>query len=216
MNAKSMFTVMFLAVAPGTLVAQVGAGMNASAAVQATVAAGLPTEPVHRVIAQGRARGASEAQIERAAVAAHGRLEASRQALRDEGRPEPTSAEIIAGADAMLVGARPADLERVRESAPRGRPLVASLTAVTELTVRGSRPADAAATVASRLRAGASDQAILTLSAGSGVNAGAAGADAAGSAAVGAGARVGAGIERIGGGASIGGSVVGRAGIGGL
>jgi hypothetical protein len=141
------------------------ASAGGEAAVQATAEARLPVAPVHRVIAEGRARGASEAQIDRAALAVHSRLRASAEAIRDERRPTPSHAEIEAGAEAIAAGAAREDLERIADAAPSGRSLTACLTALAQLTANGGDAGRVAADLAGRLQAGASDDALMSLAA---------------------------------------------------
>jgi hypothetical protein len=136
------------------------------AALAATVAAGLPEAPVRRVIAEGRARGASEAQVDRAAMAVHTRLRASMQALATSGEGTAASAtEIEAGAEALASGARPRDLRRLADAAPADRSLTASLQALARLSSAGVDPARASGQLAAGLQAGASDAAIADLAA---------------------------------------------------
>lgn len=165
MNARLILSALALAIVPHALSAQSGAEANATVALEATARAGLPEAPVRRTIEEGRARGASEAQVDRAALAVHARLHASRDALRDESRPEPTSAEIVAGADALLSGARPTDLHRVRDAAPAERSLAASLSALAELTSRGENPSAVSGAIAAGIASGVSDNDLLRLAA---------------------------------------------------
>lgn len=187
-----------------------GSRVHGQAALEATAAAGLPEAPVRRTIAEGDAKGASSAAIDRAAMSTHTRLRVAREALSRDGERarRASDAEIVAGADAMASGATAAELRTLRDSAPERRSLTASLTALGELRGSGAG-ADAAASIAARLRGGASDAAIASLAAsatsaaslGAGVAAGtvagAAGAASAGTAvnaAAGVGSAVGAGI----------------------
>lgn len=139
-------------------------GAGGEAALAATAEAGLPQAPVRSIIAEGRARGASAAEIDRAALTVQSRLEASARALRENGEGAAASdAEIVAGAEALASGARPQDLSKLRDSAPADRSLTASLSALAELTATGVAPARAASELAAQLRAGASDAAITRL-----------------------------------------------------
>lgn len=136
------------------------------ATLAATVAAGLPEAPVRRVIAEGKARGASEGQIDRAAMAVHSRLRASMQALGSSADGTAAAGtEIEAGAEALASGARPADLRRLADAAPADRSLTASLQALARLSTAGVDPARATAELAAGLNAGASDAAIAELAA---------------------------------------------------
>lgn len=213
MNARGITVALALAVTPHALAAQETPSASAAATVEATAQAGLPSEPVRRVVAEGGARGADEGQIARAAVAARNRLRISREALGDGKHAEPTSAEIVAGAEALLGGARPADLRRVRDAAPADRSMTASLNALAKLSSRGEDPARTSAAIAAKLAAGASDGAIAGMA-----ELGRAG-DASMSAVSGSVSgridnSVRVGIPNAG--ATVGGSVVGGLGVGGL
>lgn len=212
MKAYRTMTTLALALAglPSLLAGQAAMESEVHAAVEMTAKAGLPEAPVRRAVEEGRARGASEAEIERAALAAHARLAASRKALRGEDRPEPTEAEIVAGAHALLAGAGTADLEGIRGSAPVDRPLTVSLAALASLTARGVEPKVAVEAIARGLRAGADDRSIVDLGA-EAASASALGGNAGGMSLHGA---VGAGVR--GGGAVGSAATVGAALVGGV
>lgn len=182
------------------------AAAGGDAALQATAEAGLPAASVHRVIAEGQARGASAAEIDHAALAVHARLRAAAEAIVDERRPAPSHAEIEAGAEAIAAGAAPKDLERIGDAAPSDRSLTASLTALAQLTANGGDAGRVAADLAGRLQAGASDEAIASLAGSANGAAGIGGA--AVDAAAGVTGTVGAGIGAVG----VGGSVIGSVG----
>lgn len=186
------------------------------AALRANAQAGLPEAPVRRTIAEGEARGASAASIDRAAMQVHTRLRIAQETLtRGEERRRPSDAEIVAGAEAMAAGAARADLEKVRDATPRKRTMTASLSALAQLRGRGIDGASAASAIAARLESGASDREIGAFAAGvtsaaqlelEGKGAGAKGAlDAA----AGLGATVGGLGGTLGAGASVVGSVGG-------
>ena len=113
--------------------------------------------------ATGRA-GEGETAVE-ARGTAHARL--AREALvreeKDGRKREPSGAETRAGAAALAAGATAGELITIREAAPPGRELTASLSALAELRGEGVSGARAAAQIASRLRAGASDRMIAGL-----------------------------------------------------
>ncbi|HEU5040019.1 MAG TPA: hypothetical protein VFT84_04300 [Gemmatimonadales bacterium] len=186
MNAKIMIVGAALLAWPMAAGAQVSAEGNAALA--ATVEAGLPEMPVRRVIAEGEARGASAAEVDRAATSVYTRLKASADALGSAGRTQgaASSAEIEAGAEALAHGASTADLRKLRESAPTDRSIETSLQALVRLTASGLDPAEATARVAGSLRAGESDAAIARLAGGSAVASSGANVTAAAGAAAGA------------------------------
>lgn len=212
MKVSNTIAALALLALPTALSAQTGANATGAAAAEATVQAGLPEAPVRRTIEEGRARGASAAQVERAALAVQARLSSSRDALRSEGRHQPTEAEIIAGAEAIQSGARPSDLRRVRRAAPAGRSVTTSLTVLAELTARGEHPGRAAEAIAGRLRAGHDDVAVAGLvSKGKGA---VSGDGAVGTPRVDAVTRAGVRADLLGGASSLPGSLT--AGVGGL
>lgn len=135
---------------------------EAHAAVRAAAKAGLPEAPIRRVVSQGEARGASEAQISQAAANVLVRLQTAREALKDNGERQPSEAEITAGAEALAAGATRIDLEQLSQAAPAGRSLVASLTTLAQLRASGAE-ASAAAEIAAGLSAGLSDGVISGL-----------------------------------------------------
>jgi hypothetical protein len=163
---------------------------SGAAAIDATMAAGLPPEPVARVIAEGRAKGMSAARIDRAAMEMQIRMEAARAALERENR-RASDAEIVAGAEALAAGASTVDLRAVGDAAPNERSLEVSLATLAEMRAGGTDGAEAAARIAARLRAGAADQAIASLATGADAAAGAirAGSGGRGTIEAGAGAR---------------------------
>lgn len=136
-----------------------------SVAVKATAEAGLPTETVKEAFAEARARGESSTAAERAAMEVHVRLGAAREALtsKEQGR-YASEAEILAGASAMSAGAGRADLEALREAAPRDRSLVVSLETLARVRSNGmSGEGEAAHMIAAQLAAGASDNELTRL-----------------------------------------------------
>ena len=137
---------------------------GADAVLEAAIRSGLPEAPLRRVITQGRARGASAAEIERAAIVVGARLEASARALIGGARGRAASAaEIEAGAEALARGARTTEIEGLRDAAPSGRSLVVPLTVLAELGASGAGRAELAADLAARVRAGASDATLYRI-----------------------------------------------------
>ena len=175
-----MATLLLAGQAAADVSAQVRAEANASAAarvesrgsdsrsdvdavLRATADAGLPEAPVHRTVAEGRAKGASEAAIARAAMRMQGRLLVARDVLAADGEREPSQSEIALGAEALIRGATRADLERIRGSAPDGRGLETSLEALLSLQARGEGAGEASSRIAALLAAGASDLSVSAL-----------------------------------------------------
>jgi hypothetical protein len=178
---------------PALLAAQTGAKADANVRVRTDASASAGRRDGDDGEARARSGAAASADA-RAEV----RLDASRRALSDGGRREPSRAEIAAGAKAMAQGAAESDLSLLAEHARRGRSLTASANALARL---GSRSGDfhaSAAAIAARLEQNASDRAITRLAATGNVDAMLHGADvnAAGSATAGLGGilRGGAGV----------------------
>ncbi|MBW3628408.1 MAG: hypothetical protein KY464_03840 [Gemmatimonadetes bacterium] len=144
-----------------------GSNPRAEAVLHATAAADLPEAPVRRAIAEGEAKGASPAAVERAALSAHTRLRIAREALAREGKEarRPSDAEIVAGAEAMASGAASTELVTIRDAAPARRDLAASLNVLASLHARGFHGGEAASAIAARLKAGASDTVISSAAA---------------------------------------------------
>ena len=97
----------------------------------------LPTEPMSDRIAEGQAKGASEAQIIGATQHVEAQLEASQQALIQAGHPAPSGQAIASGAQLLARGATSAQLEAVASHAPSEHRLVVALSVLTELAAKG-------------------------------------------------------------------------------
>ena len=157
----------------------------------------LPEEPIRRRVAEGEAKGASEAQI----VAASGRtltqLETAHDAMVAGGHRDPSNAEVTYGAQLVARGYTRTQLEEVARHAPADRSLVAAFETLTSLRAHGVSSTEAVAQVESKLESHASDADVRSLAANAGaasqveshggLNAGH-GHGVAGSAAAGAGA----------------------------
>lgn len=181
----------------------------------------LPDEPMKRRIAEGQAKGASEAQIVASVAKAEARLSAAQSAIIRAGRANPSSADVEAGAQAMEQGATEAQVETLVQHTPSDRSLTVAVDVLGKLVARGVPVSQALAQIQSRLDAGASDEALGSLAAtgnatgavnAHGANPHAAGAavNAAGNAAAG----VTAGAKGVGGAAAgVTGAVTGAAGV---
>jgi len=163
---------------------------SAEAVVRATVEAGLPERPVRRTVAEGRAKGASEAEVVRAALGTHARLATAREAVEEEERTASAD-EITLAAEALAAGASRDDLRRIRDAAPADRPLEGAFHALVGAQLEGAASAEAAARIASQLAQGANDGALASAALGSAAGSAARGAIGAGAGVVGS---VGAGI----------------------
>ena len=207
-------------------------GAEAQASVDANLRAAherrLPEEPIRQRVAEGQAKGASDAQV----VAASGRtlaeLQTSFDAMGRGGHSTPSDAEVSRGASLLARGYTSAQIEGLARSAPSDRSLVVAFDAVTALGAHGVATGRAVAQVQHQLSARASDAQLISLastadlganvfgalggrSAGrpQGSSATAAGAGIAGSAAAGAGAAAGVVGGVASGGATVTGAVQG-------
>jgi hypothetical protein len=156
---------------------------NAKAAIvnsfQAARAKNLPDQPMRQRMAEGQAKGASDAQVAAAVRGVEAQLEASQSAMISAGRTNPTADETAAGAQAMERGATQAQIEALAKHASSDRSLAVAFTALSDLQARGEPTAKAVSAIQSKLDARASDEAIASLA---GNAATAVGLDASGSA----------------------------------
>jgi hypothetical protein len=170
---------------PGTLSA--GAKTKIDATIQAAHAKNIPDQPIRDRIADGQAKGATEAQIVEAAQGVETRLEASQAALIQAGRAKPQDAEIASGAQAMERGATAAQISALVKHAPADRSLAVSFDVLSKLTAKGEAVDAAIEKIAAKLDAGATDAVVSSLVSGAnppaGTNPPAEGATATGNAA---------------------------------
>ena len=220
---RSAMTVM-LAMTPAILLAQTsarasangstqarvnGGGANATTSVDAEIAIakqkGMPTQPIRRRAAEGRAKGAADAQVALAARRVRLNLEAAHEAMVRAGRARPTDEETERGATAIERGYTRAQIVAVAKSAPADRSLVVAFDVLSELVARGVATERALTEVRSRLEARASDAQLGALvsagaNAGLGVNAGRTSVGGAAGAGTAVGATVGGGATSVTGG----------------
>jgi hypothetical protein len=160
----------------------------------------LPTAPIAKRVAEGEAKGASEASVIAAAARVKGDMEASQRAMIAAGRTRPSEEETERGAMLMARGVTSAQIETVARHAPSDRSLVVAFDVLGRLSDQGMPVTQALARVQAKLDSRASDAALISL-------AGAQHAGAAGQAgaAAGAGAGVGVGVGvGVNGGAGVG------------
>ena len=194
---KKRYVMLALAVMPELAAAQTTVAANASAKAEARftppahwsasgkakLAAmydtcemkGVPREPVAKRVAEGEAKGASEASILAAAGKVRMHLEESHEAMVAAGRAKPTDEETERGAQLMEHGMTKAQVETVTKHTPSDRSLVVAFDVLSRLTARGVPVSNALAQVTAKLDARASDDAILSLAGKSSTSAGAAG-----------------------------------------
>lgn len=117
----------------------------------------LPEQAIRSRVAEGQAKGASEAQI----VAASGRtfvdLQSSFDAMVRGGHAQPSDAEVTRGSQLLARGYTSANIEAVARKAPSDRSLVVAFETLTSLQAQGVSVARAVAQVENRLAARASD-----------------------------------------------------------
>ncbi len=164
----------------------------------------IPDQSMKNRVAEGQAKGASEAQIIESTAMLKARLESSQQAMIRAGHHHPSDTAVDRGAQAEEQGATSAQIETVARHASSDHSLTVALDVLTKLVARGVPTERAVAAVQGNLDAHASDSAMASLtstvnatgSAASNVGQGAAaGASAAGNAAAGVtGAAKGAGV----------------------
>lgn len=196
-NMKKITLVAALVVAPAIASAQskvqTQSNVNASAAVsshagkslsvegQAKVDAnlkaarerGLPEAPIRRRVAEGEAKGASEAQIVSASGKTLADLQASYDAMVRAGRTKPNEEEITRGSQLVVRGYTTAQIEAVVQKTPSDRSLVVAFETLTALRARGVSSERAVAQVGSRLAARATDAELRGLAVDANVVAGA-------------------------------------------
>jgi hypothetical protein len=124
----------------------------------------LPPEPIAQRVAEGQAKGASEASILASANAVQGRLEATQRILVKAKR-EPRPEEISHGANAMERGVTEVQLTSMVEKTPSDRSLTVAFDVLTQLAAGGVPVTNALAQVQAKLDARAPDSAILSLTA---------------------------------------------------
>ena len=156
-----------LAFVPAALAAQTTASATSSMTVEGEVAAArawrLPEEPIRRRVAEGRLKGASEAQLALAAHKVRLTMEGAQSAMVSAGRMKPTDEEVERGGNAMERGYTREQLQVVVKSAPSDRSLVVAFDVLTRLNEKGMPVAKALAQVQAKLEARQSDESIGTL-----------------------------------------------------
>jgi hypothetical protein len=125
----------------------------------------LPTEAMTSVIAEGQAKGASDAQIIAATQRVETQLMASQQALIRAGHSQPSDAQVQRGARVLASGASSAQLEAFVRHAPSERRLEVAFQVLTDLAARGVPVDRALAVIGAQLSGGATDGQLVSLTA---------------------------------------------------
>jgi type II secretory pathway component PulF len=125
-------------------------------------------------VAEGEAKGASEAQILVAANRVKTDMEVTQEAMLAAGRAKPSADETERGAMLMARGVTAAQIEAMARRTPSNRSLVVAFDVVSQLATQGVPVTQALARVQAKIDSRASDAALLKLagSATTGVGAG--------------------------------------------
>lgn len=117
----------------------------------------LPEQPIRRRVAEGEAKGASEAQIVAASRRTLIDLQTSHDAIVRAGRTSPSDEEVSRGAQLMARGYTSAQIEAVAAKASADRSLVVAFDVLTSLQAQGKSTANAVTQVEAQLASHASD-----------------------------------------------------------
>ena len=154
-----------------------GLSADAQAKVDANLRAArerkLPEEPIRQHVAEGQAKGASDAQIATASSRTLVDMQSSFEAMVRGGHSRPSDAEISRGASLMARGYTSAQLEGVARKGGSDRSLTTAFDVLTSLHARGVSNANAVAQVESQLAAHATDAQLGALATNANVNGGA-------------------------------------------
>jgi hypothetical protein len=124
---------------------------------------GLRSTLIAQRVAEGEAKGASEAAIMTSSRRVMANLEASQSAMIKAGRTNPEPQEVERAATAMERGVTSAQIETMARRAPKERSLVVAFEVLSELSANGRPVSQALAQVQSKLDARASDGSITSL-----------------------------------------------------
>lgn len=125
----------------------------------------LPEQPIRDRVAEGKAKGASEAQVVAASARTLAELQTSAEAMARAGRRDPGQDEVARGAQLIARGFTAAQVEGVARRAPAERSLVVALETLTSLQASGASTGKAVARVEALLAARATDAQLREASA---------------------------------------------------
>ncbi len=128
-------------------------------------ARGTSEVAIARRVAEGQAKGATEAQVIAAASAQQGQMVVAKQAMLQAGRAQPTPDEVERGANAMARGVSSVQLESIVRRAPNERSLVVAFEVLTDLAARGVPVGQAVTQIQGQIDARATDAALRELGA---------------------------------------------------
>jgi hypothetical protein len=185
---KKLSLAMSLLLAPAALLAQGSGSMQASAHANANAKANVhvpasfsasgrtqleatyararehhvPQQAIEHRVAEGQAKGASEAEILASSNKVEANMESAQEAMLKAGH-KPSDAEVESGAYAMERGVTSAQINAMASHAASGRSLDVAFNVLTKLSDQGIATANAVAEVQSKLDAHASDASITSL-----------------------------------------------------
>jgi hypothetical protein len=136
----------------------------------------VPREPMASRVAEGQAKGASEATIIASAGHVKANLEATHDAMVAAGRSQPSDDECARGASAMERGVTKVQIEAIAKSTKGDRSLVVAFDVLGKLAASGMAVNQAVAQVQQNVSSGASDATLTALVSANGTAGGAAGA----------------------------------------
>jgi hypothetical protein len=123
----------------------------------------VPREPMASRVAEGQAKGASEATIIASAGRVKANLEATHDAMVAGGRMHPSDDECTRGASAMERGVTKVQIEGIAKSTQGDRSLVVAFDVLGKLAASGMPVNQAVAQVQQNVSSGASDATLVTL-----------------------------------------------------
>jgi len=123
----------------------------------------LPLDPIARRVAEGSAKGSTEAQILASADRVKVNMQVAQDAMVSAGRPRGMADEVARGAQLMERGVTRVQIETMAMRTPVDRSLVVAFDVVGRLVSHGVPVAKAIAQVQGQIDAQASDATIIAL-----------------------------------------------------
>lgn len=123
----------------------------------------LPEEPIRKRVAEGQAKGASEAQVVAASKRTLVDLQTSHDAMVRGGHAQPSDDEVARGAQLVASGYTSAQIEAVAQHSAPERSLVTAFEVLTSLKAQGKSTTGAVTQVESQLAARVSDTQLRSL-----------------------------------------------------
>ena len=123
----------------------------------------VPRQPMANRVAEGQAKGASEAAVIASAGRVKANLEATHDAMVAAGRVHPSDEECDRGEAAMERGVTKAQIQAIAKSTQGDRSLVVAFDVLAQLAARGVPVGQAVAQVQQNVSGGASDASLTAL-----------------------------------------------------